>query len=331
MIKPVVTINVTPNLPAPLEQLRELAFNMRWSWDADCIALFRRLDPELWRETDHNPVQLLGMLSQERLDEAATDASFLAHMQRICASRAAERDSRNTWFLRQHGEQPQGACIAYFSMEFGLAESLRTYSGGLGILSGDHLKSASDLGLPLVGVGLLYQEGYFHQYLNADGWQQESYPINDLSNLPLTLMRDEQGAPLRISVSMPGRELYAVIWRVQVGRVQLFLLDSNIEENSLPEDRDLTDRLYGGDRRTRIRQEILMGIGGIRALDALGLRPTICHMNEGHSAFLALERIRQLQHEKSLSFAQAREITVPATFLLRIRPCLPVWSASNST
>ena len=309
MIKPVITINVTPNLPWPLEQLRELALNLRWSWDADCIALFRRLDPELWRATDHNPVQLLGMLSQERLDDAATDASFLAHMQRICASRDAEHDSRNTWFLREHGEQPQGTCIAYFSMEFGLAESLRTYSGGLGILSGDHLKSASDLGLPLVGVGLLYQEGYFHQYLNADGWQQESYPINDLSNLPLTLMRDAQDVPLRISVSMPGRELYAVIWRVQVGRVQLFLLDSNIKENHLPEDRDLTDRLYGGDRRTRIRQEILMGIGGIRALDALGLRPTICHMNEGHSAFLALERIRQLQHEKSLSFAQAREIT----------------------
>ncbi len=309
MIKPVVTVNVSPNLPAPLVRLRQLAFNLRWSWDADCIALFRRLDPELWRATNHNPVKLLGQLSQARLEAAATDASYLEHLQRVCDSRTAERDSRATWFLRQHGAQPPGTCIAYFSMEFGLAESLRNYSGGLGVLSGDHLKSASDLGLPLIGVGLLYQEGYFHQYLNADGWQQESYPINDLANLPLTLMRDDQGQPLRISVSMPGRELYAVIWCVQVGRVQLYLLDSNIEDNPLPEDRNLTDRLYGGDRSTRIRQEILMGIGGIRALDALGLRPTICHMNEGHSAFLALERIRQLQHEQHLSFEQAQEIT----------------------
>ena len=309
MIKPVLTVNVSPNLPVPLQRLQELAFDLRWSWDADCIALFRRLDPKLWRSTNHNPVQLLGLLPQERLDEAAVDASYLAHLQRVCASRNAERNSRDTWFARRAGEQPPGTCIAYFSMEFGLTESLRNYSGGLGVLSGDHLKSASDLGLPLVGVGLLYQEGYFHQYLSADGWQQESYPINDLANLPLTLMRDAQGQPLRISVSLPGRELHAVIWRVQAGRVQLFLLDSNIEENPLPEDRNLTDRLYGGDRRTRIRQEILMGIGGIRALDALGLRPTVCHMNEGHSAFLALERIRQLQHERNLSFTQARDIT----------------------
>ena len=309
MIKPVVTVNVAASLPGKLERLRELAFNMRWSWDSDCQALFRRLDPDLWRKTDHNPVKLLGLLSQERLAELGEDAGFMAHLQRVCDSRDAETAGRNTWFARQYGEQPPGTCIAYFSMEFGLAEALRNYSGGLGVLSGDHLKSASDLGIPLVGVGLLYQEGYFHQYLNADGWQQESYPLNDLANLPLTLMRDEQGAPLRVSVDLPGRSLHAVIWRVQVGRVQLFLLDSNIEDNPLPEDRNLTDRLYGGDRRTRIRQEILMGIGGIRALAALGLRPTVCHMNEGHSAFLALERIRRLQREKSLSFTQALEIT----------------------
>ena len=309
MIKPVVTVNVTANLPGELMRLRELAYNMRWTWDSDCLALFRRLEPRLWQESGHNPVKLLGLLPQERITELGDDASFMAHLQRVCASRDAEMSSDNTWFYRQYGEQPPGTCIAYFSMEYGLTESLRTYSGGLGVLSGDHLKSASDLGLPLVGVGLLYQEGYFHQYLNADGWQQESYPINDLANLPLTLMRDDQGNPVRISVSLPGRELYAVIWQVRVGHVQLFLLDSNIEENRLPEDRNLTDQLYGGDRRTRIRQEILMGIGGIRALDALGMRPAICHMNEGHSAFLALERIRQLQHEHSLGFTQAQEIT----------------------
>jgi starch phosphorylase len=194
-------------------------------------------------------------------------------------------------------------------MEFGLTECLQNYSGGLGVLSGDHLKSASDLGLPLVGVGLLYQEGYFHQYLNADGYQQESYPINDYGNMPVTLQRDSDGEPLKISVPMPGRELHAVIWKAQVGRVPLFLLDTNIPDNKAEEDRNLTDRLYGGDRRTRIRQEILMGIGGIRALDALGMRPSICHINEGHSAFLALERIRQMMSEHDLTFQQAKEIS----------------------
>jgi starch phosphorylase len=194
-------------------------------------------------------------------------------------------------------------------MEFGLAEALQNYSGGLGVLSGDHLKSASDLGLPLIAVGLLYQEGYFHQYLNADGYQQESYPINDYANLPVTLQLDADGKPIKISVPMPGRELYAVIWKVQVGRVPLFLLDTNIDDNPRLEDRNLTDRLYGGDRRTRIRQEILSGIGGIRALDKLGMRPTVCHMNEGHSAFLALERIHQLMVERHLTFQQAKELT----------------------
>lgn len=309
MIKPVVTVNVTANLPGELTRLRELSQDLRWSWDSECQALFRRMDPELWSETGHNPVELLGLISRERLEELEGDASFLAQLRRVCALRDEERAREDTWFARSFGEQPPGTCIAYFSMEYGLTESLGTYSGGLGILSGDHLKSASDLGLPLVAVGLLYQEGYFQQYLNADGWQQETYPINDLANLPLTQMHDDQGRPLRVSVALPGRQLHAAIWRVQVGRVQLFLLDSNIPENRLPEDRNLTDQLYGGDRRTRIRQEILMGIGGIRALDALGLRPSICHMNEGHSAFLALERIRQMQHEHSLSFAQALEIT----------------------
>jgi starch phosphorylase len=225
----------------------------------------------------------------------------------------------NTWYKQQHGDQPTPV-LAYFSMEFGLTESLQNYSGGLGVLSGDHLKSASDLGLPLVGVGILYQEGYFRQYLNVDGYQQESYPINDYANLPVTLMRDASGKPIKISVQMPGRELFAVIWKVQVGRVPLYLLDSNIADNKLPEDRNLTDRLYGGDRRTRIRQEILMGIGGIRALDALGLRPHLCHMNEGHSAFLGLERIRQLMTEHKLTFQQAREIAKAGTIFTTHTP-----------
>ena len=215
--------------------------------------------------------------------------------------------AKNTWYDTHFGGENKPV-IAYFSMEFGITECLQNYSGGLGVLSGDHLKSASDLGLPLVGVGLLYQEGYFQQYLNADGYQQELYPINDYSNLPVTLQRNPDGTPLKISVPMPGRELYAMIWKAQIGRIPLFLLDSNIPENPREEDRNLTDRLYGGDRRTRIRQEILMGIGGIRLLEALKLRPNICHMNEGHSAFLALERIRQLMTEDHLTFRQALEI-----------------------
>lgn len=308
MIRPVATINVVPNLPEPLTRLRELAYNLRWSWDQETIALFRRLDPDMWRATEHNPVWMLGLLSQERLQAAADDPAFIAHLNRVCDSFDAYMQDTNTWYDTHYGALPRPT-IAYFSMEFGLAECMQNYSGGLGVLSGDHLKSASDLGLPLVGVGLLYQEGYFHQYLNTDGYQQESYPINDYANQPVALQRATDGTPLKISVPMPGRELYAQIWKVQVGRVPLYLLDTNIPENTRVEDRDLTDRLYGGDRRTRIRQEILMGIGGIRALEALDLRPDVCHMNEGHSAFLELERIRQHMQEHRLDFWTAKEIT----------------------
>ena len=313
MIKPVTTISVVPNLPDSLKRLDELAYNLRWAWDLETQMLFRRLDPELWRATEHNPVWLLGLVGQERLQSAAQDPAFMSHLHRVCESFDAYMAADTTWYKAQYPNLDPQPVFAYFSMEFGLAESLRNYSGGLGVLSGDHLKSASDLGLPLVAVGLLYQEGYFHQYLNADGYQQESYPINDYSNMPVTLQLDEKGEPLKISVPMPGRELYAVIRKVQVGRVPLYLLDSNIEENELLEDRNLTDRLYGGDRRTRIRQEILMGLGGIRALDALGLRPTVCHMNEGHSAFLALERIQQLMREHEMSFEQAQDVTRAST------------------
>ncbi|MDX2138608.1 MAG: alpha-glucan family phosphorylase [Chloroflexota bacterium] len=308
MIKPVATVSVTPNLPEAINRLQELAFNLRWSWDRDSIELFRRLDRELWETSYHNPVRMLGGLSQERLEAAANDPAFIAHYQRVCSDFDTYMKAEDTWFSRQYGNLKKTPLIAYFSTEFGITESLQNYSGGLGVLSGDHLKSASDLGIPLVGAGLLYQEGYFRQYLNADGYQQETYPINDYSNLPVTLMRNADGSPLRISVPLPGRELYAWVYKVQVGRVPLYLLDSNIPDNTRDEDRSLTDRLYGGDRRTRIRQEILMGLGGIRFFKAIGLKPDIFHMNEGHSAFLALERIRDLMIEQKLTFQQAREI-----------------------
>jgi len=307
MVKPVMRINVIPNLPEPLRRLQELAFNMRWAWDHETIDLFRRLDRDLWESTGHNPVWMLGLISQEKLQAASEDPAFMANLSAVCESFDNYMSDKGTWY-KGHYSKLKRPIIAYFSMEFGITECLQSYSGGLGILSGDHLKSASDLDLPLVGVGLLYQEGYFQQYLNADGYQQELYPINDYSVLPVILQRKPDGTPIKISVPMPGRELYAQIWKVQVGRVPLFLLDSNVPENTRQEDRILTDRLYGGDKRTRIRQEILMGIGGIRLLEALGLRPSVCHMNEGHSAFLALERIRQVMTEKKLNFYQAKEI-----------------------
>ncbi len=308
MVKPIATVNVVPKIPRKLKRLEELANNLRWAWDFETVMLFRRLDPELWNATGRNPVGMLGLVSQERLDEVQKDPAFMAHFNRVLESFDAYMNDKNTWYEVNRGGKDKPV-LAYFSTEFGLTECLANYSGGLGVLSGDHLKSASDLGLPLVGVGLLYQEGYFQQYLNADGYQQESYPINDYPNLPVALQRDKDGNPIKVSVPMPGRELYVQIWKVQVGRVPLYLLDSNVPENALEEDRNVTDRLYGGDRRTRIRQEIIMGIGGIRALDVLGLRPTVCHMNEGHSAFLALERVRQLMHEHGLTFEQAREIS----------------------
>jgi starch phosphorylase len=313
MVKPVLTISIIPNLPAPLARLRDLAYNLRWAWNFDTVSLFRRIDRNLWEQTGHNPVAMLGLLDQSRLEAAIEDGAFMAHYHRVLADFDTYMSpSYPTWFGQRFGKTHPGVfdkpTFAYFSMEFGITECLQNYSGGLGVLSGDHLKSASDLGVPLVGVGLLYQEGYFRQYLNADGYQQESYPINDYANLPVTLMRNDAGQPLKISVTLPGRELYAQIWRVQVGRVSLYLLDTNIADNPREDDRNLTDRLYGGDRRTRIRQELLMGIGGIRALHALGLNPPVCHMNEPHAAFLALERIRLFMQEHGVDFWEAKDI-----------------------
>ncbi|MFN2226108.1 MAG: alpha-glucan family phosphorylase [Anaerolineae bacterium] len=304
-MRPSHTFRVIPSLPESLERLRDLAHNLWWSWNPEAIELFRRLDRDLWEDTGHNPVLMLGAIRQERLEQVAEDDGFRSHLDRVYREFDRYMKSSGPWYAKAHPDRA-GVRIAYFSAEFGLTESLGIYAGGLGILAGDHLKSASDLGLPFVGVGLLYQQGYFRQYLNPDGWQQELYPNNDFYNLPLTLERQLSGAPLTVTVELPGRQVQAQIWRAQVGRVPLYLLDTNIEANR-PVDRDITDQLYGGDDDMRIRQEILLGIGGVRALEALGLRPTVCHMNEGHSAFLALERIRLMMEECQLSFAEARE------------------------
>ena len=313
MVHPVARVNVAPKLPPQLGRLHELTYNLRWSWDHETIALFRRLDPELWEETGHNPEWMLGRMSQERLNRLVDDTSFMAHYARVCRSFDEYMSAERAWFADKYGALDRQPVIAYFSMEFGLTECLQNYSGGLGVLSGDHLKSASDLGIPLVGVGLLYQEGYFQQYLNADGFQLESYPLNDYVNQPVKLQTDAAGRPLKISLPLPGRELYAQIWKVQVGRASIYLLDSNIDDNLLEEDRNLTDRLYGGDRQTRIRQEMLLGIGGLRLLRALGIEADVFHMNEGHSAFLLLERIRHIMREHELPFAQARALTAASS------------------
>jgi starch phosphorylase len=304
-MRPSHTFRIIPALPAKLERLRDLALNLWWSWNHEAIELFHRLDRDLWESTGHNPVLMLGTIRQERLEQMAEDDGFMAHVERVCREFDRYMQSQGTWYAKNHDGREDHR-IAYFSAEFGLTESLRIYAGGLGILAGDHLKSASDLGLPFIAVGLLYQEGYFRQYLNPDGWQQENYPKNDFYNLPLVPERQPSGEPLLIEVEYPGREVKAQVWRAQVGRVPLYLLDTNIKDNQ-PGDRDITDQLYGGDAEVRIQQEIMLGIGGIRALEALGLRPTVCHLNEGHSAFLALERIWQLMQEDQLTFAEARE------------------------
>jgi len=308
MLRPYHTFTVVPSLPPELAPLRDLAYNLWWAWNLDAVDLFRRLDRDLWEETGHNPVLMLGTITQDRLEEAANDAGFVSTMTRVRASMDRYMNGKETWYQRTHGSGTKDAVIAYFCAEFGLTECLPMYSGGLGVLAGDHLKTASDLELPLVGVGLLYQEGYFRQYLNADGWQQESYPLNDFHNMPLQLERGPNGSPVTVNVQYPGRTVVAQVWRAQVGRIPLYLLDSNLNVNK-PEDRDITDRLYGGDLDMRIRQEIMLGIGGMCALSALGIEPTICHMNEGHSAFLALERIRRVMKEQRLEFDVAREAT----------------------
>ena len=305
-MRPARTFRVTPCLPSALAPLRELAQDLHWCWDHDAINLFRRLDADLWESAGHNPVRLLGIVQQSRLDELEADPSFRAHLQRVVAAREAYHASTDgSWFARTHGVT-SSPLVAYFSAEFGLTDCMSIFAGGLGLLAGDHLKSASDLGVPLVGVGLLYQEGYFRQYLNDSGWQQEAYEDNDFYNLPLELILSSDGRPLFVEVPLPGRSARVQIWRARVGRVDLYLLDTNVRGNTT-EDGDITDQLYGGDAEMRIRQEIVLGIGGYRALEALGIQPAVYHMNEGHSAFLGLERIRRLMEGNDLGFAEARE------------------------
>jgi starch phosphorylase len=307
-LKPAFTFHVVPSLPKRLARLLEIAYNIYWSWDHDAVDLFHRLDPEMWERTKRNPVLLLGSVSQDVLAAAAADDGFLAHMDRVANRLESYLTAESSWFRRRHanaGYGPKQPLVAYFSAEFGLASCLSIFAGGLGILSGDHLKSASDLGIPLVGVGLLYQQGYFRQYLNDAGWQQEGYEDNDFHNMPVTLERDAAGQPVTVEVDMPGRKVKAQVWRIQVGRIALYLLDTNMPANSAS-DQNITDQLYGGDRQLRLQQEIVLGIGGFRALEALGIEPHVFHMNEGHSALMGVELTRSLMKKHSASFEEAR-------------------------
>jgi glycogen phosphorylase len=284
-------IPIYDKIPEKLKRLPEIAYNLWWSWNNDARALFRQLDLTLWRNTQHNPVQMLREITLERLEEAARDSAFNRHYHKVLLSLDREMANGHTWF---HGRYPHltEKTIAYFSFEFGLHNSLPIYSGGLGILSGDHAKETSDLGLPFVGVGFMYPQGYFHQRLPSHGWQEAVYQQIDMDEAPILPVRDAEGEEVKISVEMAGQPVYARLWHVQVGRTPLYLLDTDVDENE-PWDRELSARLYSGDSELRIRQEIMLGIGGVRALRALGIQPAVWHMNEGHSAFLLLELIRE--------------------------------------
>lgn len=295
-----------PGVPEKLHPLFALAHDLRWTWRADVRDLFTALDREAWRRSQGNPVTLFRETQPHRLWSASEDAGFLRSVDEVIARLAAE-DAAPPLHAGARDLRARGELIAYFSAEFGLTEALPIYAGGLGILAGDHLKSSSDLGVPLVGVGLFYKEGYFSQLLDPEGRQTEVYPRLDPETLPLSLARTPDGGPPIVTVVLEGRPVRLLIRVAQVGRVPLYLLDSDIEEND-EADRGVTERLYGGGRRCRLKQEIALGIGGLRALELLKLRPTIRHINEGHAAFVSLEKVRQLVVEEGLSFEEAREV-----------------------
>jgi starch phosphorylase len=300
------SLSVFPSIPERLEKLNDLIYNLWWSWSPQAQEMFMSIDALIWEDVNHNPVKLLRQVSPERLTMLANDREFLGLFDGVIADFEAYMNPESTWFSRTHPEHKDDL-IAYFSAEFGLHESLPIYSGGLGILSGDHCKSASDLGLPFVGVGFLYPQGYFTQYIADDGTQEALYEKLDFNEAPVTSARNDAGEEIIISVELPGRSVYARVWRIQVGRIPLYLLDTNVELNA-ESDRELAARLYGGDHEIRIAQEVVLGIGGVRALRALGIYPSVYHMNEGHSAFLSLERVRELVQGKHLGFFEAQQV-----------------------
>ncbi|MCX5791024.1 MAG: alpha-glucan family phosphorylase [Elusimicrobia bacterium] len=301
------SFNVIPNLPENLRALEELSTNMWFTWNWDAIMMFVGINEDLWHRSHRNPKWILGTLPPERLEELSRDGNFLGKLEEIKNKFENYISYKDTWFAKNRQEQDKDIHIAYFSMEYGIGEGLPIYSGGLGMLSGDHLKSSSDLGMPLVGMGLLYKKGYVQQVLNRDNWQVERYPENDWYNMPVQIVKDAGGRPLRVEVDLAGEKVLVGVWQVPVGRTSLYLLDTDLPENTA-QARLITEQLYGGDRENRIRQEIVLGIGGARALEAMGIAPTVFHINEGHSAFLLFERIRQLMRNRGLTYPEAREV-----------------------
>ena len=304
-------ITVTPQLPERIKGLSTIANNLWWSWNSEFLRLFKEIDIDLWERVEKNPVKFLRLVSQDKLNEILQNSEFLKKYDELLENHANYMSSKNTWFSKKYPNN-KNDLIAYFSAEYGLDEIMQIYSGGLGILSGDHLKSASDLGIPLVAVGLLYKNGYFHQKINAYGEQETEFKNIDVSNLPITEVKDAKKDNILVSVNMPKGTLYLKIWQVNVGRVKLYLLDSDVEEN-IEEYRGITSTLYGGNQETRIQQEIVLGMGGVEVLKILGLNPTIYHMNEGHSSFLILELINQIMQEKKVSFNIAKDIVSSKT------------------
>ncbi|MFZ4115999.1 MAG: alpha-glucan family phosphorylase [Chthoniobacterales bacterium] len=314
-MNPLVTFNVIPKLPSSLEPLRELAYNMWWSWEPQARRLFRELDVTLWGETNHNPVRMLQLCRQSRLIELSQDERYLEELQKVMVAFHHYLERQDTYASTRSNPS-----IAYFSAEYGLHESFPNYSGGLGILSGDHCKSASDLGLDFTAVGLLYRDGYFKQQINSHGWQ-EAQELNQVFHyLPITevKIKDE---PLKISVELPGRLVVARVWQVALGRIKMYLLDTTIPENT-PADQHISAALYGGNHELRIQQEIVLGIGGVRLLKALGIAPKVFHMNEGHSAFLSLERIRDLMAhpENEIDFSTAFQVVAASNIFTTHTP-----------
>ena len=299
-------ITVNPQLPKRVGELLDIANNLWWSWNSEFLRLFKEIDSDLWETVGKNPVKFLKLVSQDKLEDIAKDEEFLAKYDEVVNHFNSYMQTKETWFSKNYPNNANDL-IAYFSAEYGIDEIIPIYSGGLGILSGDHLKSASDLGLPFVAVGLLYKNGYFNQKIDGYGTQKTEYTNIDLDNLPILPVKDENGEDLIIDVDFPDRKLYLKIWKIVVGRISLYLMDSDIDKN-IAEDRVVTLRLYGGDQEMRIRQEIVLGMAGIKLLRRLGLKPSVYHMNEGHSAFLTLEVIKDAMEEKQVSFEVAKSM-----------------------
>lgn len=299
-----------PQIPASLARLTELSRNLWWSWTSETRQLFETIDPTLWSLSHHNPVKLLAEVKPERLAELAEDPSYLRQYSAALKLLDEYRANGHSWFSRSHPGETKNV-IAYFSAEFGLHSSVPIYSGGLGILAGDHCKEASDLGIPLVGIGFMYPQGYFRQRITAEGWQEAAYAPFNSEESPIHPALTSSGETCRFTVDMGGRHVTAVVWQLRVGRVLLYLIDTNVPENT-PDNRALSARLYGGDQEMRLCQEILLGIGGVRLLRALGITPSVWHANEGHSAFLTLERVRELV-QQGASHAEASEIVRQST------------------